>query len=146
MIRPTNRRSRRRGVTVVEYAIVIGVTLVLLLAIFEYGMFVMVRNLVDSAAREGARLATSGTNSLNTTDIHNRVQAVLAGQRLGTVNIQVFWADASGNNVGAWNNTPFGERIAVRVECTYRPMLPSYGFLPDPLTIRGRAMMRSEAN
>jgi Flp pilus assembly protein TadG len=146
MIRATTRRPRRRGVTVVEYAIVIGVTLILLLAIFEYGMFVMVRNMVDNAAREGARLATSATNVLTTADIQNRVNAVLSGQRLGTLNTEVYWADASGNNVGLWNNAPFGERIKVQVECTYHPILPTYGFLPNPMTIRGKSIMRSEAN
>jgi Flp pilus assembly protein TadG len=146
MVRTTTSRSRRRGVTAVEYSIVIGATLVLLLAIFEYGMFVMIRNMVDHAAREGARLAISNTHQLNTTDIENRVNAVLTNQRLNNVVVQVYWSDASGNNLGLWNNTPFGERIAVQVDCTYRPMLPSYGFLPDPLSVRGRATMRSEAN
>lgn len=139
-------KAKRRAATAVECSLVIGATLFLLLAIFEYGLFIMVRNVVDAGAREGARLAVSGTNTLTTTDIQNRVRAVLAGQRLGTLTIQVYWADALGNNYGLWNDAPFGARIAVDVTCNYTPVLPALGFLANPVSLRGKAIMRSEAN
>jgi Flp pilus assembly protein TadG len=146
MARTHPNKVRRRGATLVEYTIVIGAVLMLFLAIFEYGRFVMMRHLLDNAAREGARLAVSGTNTKTTTDIQNQVATYLAGQPFGGLNTQVFLADAGGNNIGAWTNAAFGQRIGVQIDCTYTPMLPGLHFLANPVTLRSRAVMRSEAN
>lgn len=146
MIRNHSSKTRRRGATLVEFALVIGSVLFMLMAIYEYGLFLMVRNALDHAAREGARLAISTTNVKTTADIQNLAQTYLAGQRLGNLNIQAYWADTLGNNKGLWNDAPFGERIAVDITCTYSPLVPSLGFLPNPVAVRGKAIMRSEAN
>src|SRR6202023_443803 len=75
---PLARRFRRRGATLVEAAFVLSGLLVFLFAIFDYGRFIMIRHIVDNAAREGCRLAVAAnatdTNSFNyqtTTTIQN---------------------------------------------------------------------------
>jgi Flp pilus assembly protein TadG len=146
MILQRTSKTRRRGATVVEYAIVISATFFLLLAVFEYGRFVMIRHLIDNATREGARLAAAGTTTLTTPDIENRVTTALGGQQLGGLTVQVYESDAGGSNVGPWTDASFGERIAVQIDCTYTPILPSLGFLPNPVTLRSKSVMRSEAN
>src|SRR5205823_2924191 len=73
MLRNRTYKQKRRGVTLVEYAVIISAVLMLLLAIFEYARFVMTRHLIDNAAREGARLAVAATPGTTTTDIQNRV-------------------------------------------------------------------------
>jgi Flp pilus assembly protein TadG len=138
---------RRPGATLVETAVVIGACLIFMLAIFEYGRFVMIRQLAENAAREGARQAIISTSSATTTDIQNNVTQRLAGQPLQGLNIQVYKADpTSGANIGSWNSAQFGEAIAVQVNGSYQPMLPTFGFLPSTVNIQTRAIMLSEAN
>lgn len=52
--------SSRRGIATTELALLAPVLLILLVGIWEVGRLVMVQNLLDSAAREGARLAAAG--------------------------------------------------------------------------------------
>jgi Flp pilus assembly protein TadG len=55
----SSRRSRRRrqGQALVEFALVIPIFLLLLMAVFDLGRAVFAYNSVTNAAREGARLA-----------------------------------------------------------------------------------------
>ncbi|MFO0930229.1 MAG: TadE family protein [Gemmataceae bacterium] len=51
---PSRNRRRRPAVALVEAAVVLNVLFLLMFAVFEeYGRFVMFRQLVDNAAREG---------------------------------------------------------------------------------------------
>src|SRR5207249_4852090 len=86
------RTPARRGATLVETAIVISACLVLLFAVFEYGRFVMLKQLLENAAREGARQAVTGTSTLTTSDIQATVTQYLAGQPLANVTTQVYLA------------------------------------------------------
>ena len=59
---------RRRGAVAVEAALVMPMVLVLLFGIWEVGRFVLVGQILNTAAREGARLAAGGyTNSVPVT-------------------------------------------------------------------------------
>ena len=51
------RVTRRRGMTVVESALVLGVFMMLLFGLFEYCRFLMVLHITNNAARDGARYA-----------------------------------------------------------------------------------------
>ena len=72
LIRRTPNGSRqRRGATLVESALVLGVFLALLFGLFEYCRFLMVLHVADNAARDGARYATVNVGkptSFDTTD------------------------------------------------------------------------------
>ena len=59
---------RRRGAVAVEAALVLPMVLVLLFGIWEVGRFVLVGQMLNTAAREGARLAAGGySNSVPVT-------------------------------------------------------------------------------
>jgi Flp pilus assembly protein TadG len=140
-------KHRRRGATLIETTFVLGVCLLLLFAIFEYGRFLMLRHLLDNAAREGARQAVIGTNTLTTADIQNTVTNYLAGQPVSLTSFKVYLADANGNDTGAaWTSAAFGKPIAVDVAGSYNPMVPTMGFLPNPITLKAKVIMYSEAN
>ncbi|MDB5310601.1 MAG: TadE-like protein [Gemmataceae bacterium] len=65
------RTTRRRGVTIVESALVLGVFLMVLFGLFEYCRFLMVLHITDNATRDGARYAVVNLNkpsNFNTTD------------------------------------------------------------------------------
>lgn len=146
MIR-AHRKQMRRGLTIVETTIVIALVMLIIFGIYEYGRFVMVRQVVQNAAREGARLAVVSANTLETVDIQNRVSNYLAGQQLNPVTIQVYWADPNtGAYVGNWKDASFGQGIAVDVNGTYRPVLPSLLFMSATIPVQVRAVMYSEAN
>lgn len=138
---------RRPATTLVETAIVLNVTFLLLFAIFEYGRFVFFRQVLDNAAREGARLAVVSTNSLTTADIEAEVRLRLAGQSPSGLAIQVYKINpTTGTNLGAWTDAAFGESIAVNVTGQYPLLFPSLGFLPSVVNMSTRSVMRSEAN
>lgn len=130
---------------------VLSVLLLILLGIFEYGRIVMLRQLMNNAVREGARLAIVGTAAqppITAQDIADTVNGCLAGQSLQNVSIQVYQADpVTGANIGTWELTPYGGAIAVQIDADYVPILPTtLGIVPNPLHFTALSMMLSEAN
>src|SRR5262245_21699770 len=141
------RNNVRSGATLVETAVVVSIALIFMFAIFEYGRYVMFRQIVENAAREGVRQAVVNTSSQTTTDIEATVTRFLAGQQLSNLSIQVYKADINtGANLGPWTSAAFGEGVAVEVSGEYKAVLPRFGFLQSTSTIRAKAIMRSEAN
>jgi Flp pilus assembly protein TadG len=57
------RASRRRGMTIVESALVLSVFMLLLFGIFEYCRFLLVLHVTNNAARDGARYAAVRVNT-----------------------------------------------------------------------------------
>lgn len=144
-------RLRRAGRTAVETAIVINVLLAILLAVYEYGRLIMVKQLMDNAAREGARLAVVSTNpnsGVTTATIQSTVTGFLAGQLYNNLTINVGPADTSGNinTAQSWNTVPFGSNIGVQVTLTYVPIVPINFGLPGVMQLTSKSIMRSEAN
>src|SRR5208283_5155435 len=92
MIVRTHEFSDRRGVAAVETAFVLSIALTLTLAIYDYGRYFMLSQLVNNAAREGARQAVANTNTQNTSMIQNTVVQYLANQD---------FTDSSGNAFSA---------------------------------------------
>jgi Flp pilus assembly protein TadG len=151
--------------TLVETTMVMSVCLLVVFGIIEYGRFVMTQQVMQNAAREGARYAVVNTQTGVTSDVQNVVDQMLAGQsvQLGTynkaTNIQVFKADpatlnpldANNNVVGSWTQAPytnaqFGQGIAVRITGTYTPVLPSFLYMGQTISLQATCMMYSEAN
>lgn len=149
MVKRSFRPTRRRGSVLVEAGLVLPVFLLMVLGIFEYSRFIMVRNLVDNSAREGARYAVVHVYDKTTADVQAMVLSRLAGQegQLGTYNIQVFEANpATGANQGLWTNAAFGDWVMVQITGTYRPALPSLLMMSSTIPVKAQAMMRCEAN
>ncbi|MFO0930230.1 MAG: hypothetical protein U0736_24920 [Gemmataceae bacterium] len=71
----------------------------------------------------------------------------MAGQAATSFTVSVYKIDpAAKTNLGAWTDTAFGKAIAVDVTGQYAPLLPTFGFLPNPINLSARSIMRSEAN
>ena len=146
--------SRRPAATMVEMAVVITIALMFFFGIFEYGRFVMTRQLMENAAREGARYAAVHTNDGTTAAIQNYVDLKLSmgtKQLVGynkTTSIVVFASDATGNAISGktWNDSAFGEAIGVKITGTYKPSLPTLLFMQTTFTITSKSIMVSEAN
>jgi Flp pilus assembly protein TadG len=138
----------RPGGTAAEAAIVIALLVTILMGVCEYGRIIMVKQLADNAARQGARLAVVSTNSssgVTTSQIQSYVTGLLAGQTVNNLNIQVYQADpTTGANLGAWNTAAFGADIAVQVDLDYVPAVSLV--IPNTIHLTSKSVMRSEAN
>lgn len=139
---------KRKGATAVEMAAVVAVFSLLLFGILEYCMIVYSQNVVENAAREGARYAV--VNSSDTTmiaDTQAYVKSLMANldTKEAPYTCNVYLADANGNNIGNATTAQFGQYICVDVTATYVPMTPGLLFLKT-FTIRSKSSMTSEAN
>ena len=69
-MKPTTKRSDRRGAVAVEAAIITPVLLIMMMGMWEVGRIIHVKQVMVNSAREGARLAAGGytTNSVPVTN------------------------------------------------------------------------------
>jgi Flp pilus assembly protein TadG len=140
-----SRRSRRRGAAIVEAAIVMNIFLLLIFAIFEFGHF-MVKQLMDNAARDGARMASTGALTVTTAQIQAQVTQELSGQGPSNLTINVFQANpTTGANIGPWTSAGLGGTVAVQITGNYQPMLSIAALIPNPIAISSVAMVYSES-
>jgi len=171
MLKRLTPRAERRATVLVETAFVLPLVLLFLLGIYEYGRFIMMRQLLADATREGARFAVVHTHDKTTLDVQNVVDQWLCGQSVQlqgyskTTSVQVYKADPvtgnpldASNNVVAWTSAPFtnaafGQAVAVKISAGYQPVLPflvAYdgGRLTIMSTVQMQAtcIMYSEAN
>lgn len=142
-------RSKRRGAHAVEFAVVAIIFMLFFFGIMEYCRLIYVRQVVDNAAREGARYAV--VNNLDTTvvaDTKSYVQQKMVGLDTAMKNYacQVYLADSSGKNIGNAGDAQFGQYIAVQVDLDYSPVVPSTLFMGKTIKISSKSMMYSEAN
>lgn len=158
------RPPRRRGMTIVEAALVLSVFLMLLFGVFEYARFLMVLHVTSNAARDGARYASVNVTkptSLDTTDYtittssgprtyQNITQYTT--DRMGGVSkqingfaVSVFAVDGAALATNpanpqalsgtAWNGASFPNKVAVKITGTYTPLLPTFLWMPSSIPI-----------
>ena len=70
------RHDRRRGTAAVEAALVMPVMVILMLGVWEVGRAVQMTQLLNDAAREGARMAAGGVNNGTSVTVATVQQAV----------------------------------------------------------------------
>jgi hypothetical protein len=159
-----SQHPRRRGAAAVETAIILPLALLMMIAIFEYARIVTLKQILDNAAREGARYAVVRVDDGSTTDaqILAKVEDYLVGFQDQFVNynrstnIQVYKANATtGANLGSWKDAGFGEGIAVKISGQVKLALPGFLFVGgrswnlkglQTLTLSAESTMYSEAN
>lgn len=150
MRRITLRRRRlRSGATLVETALVLSLLLLFLFGIFEYARYLLVNQMLANAARDGARYAAANVDKSGTfvtvdeggrECIRDYVVQECKGADKWVDNflVEVFPCDSSDTTgsyanppvikpkatYASWNEASFTDRLAVRITCTYRPVLP----------------------
>jgi len=122
-----------------------NIFLLFIFAIMEFGHFIMVKQLMDNAARDGARLAATGQGTVTTAQIEALVTQELVNQAPAGMNIQIFQANpTTGANVGPWQNASLGQPIAVQITGQYVPMVALANLLPLPINVSSQALIYSE--
>lgn len=89
---------RVRAAAVVEFAVVLPLLLTILFGIIEYGWVFMVRQTLQTAAREGCRVAVLQTSVDPYTNVVSRVNQVMGPSGLTTYSITMTHA-TTGNPV-----------------------------------------------
>jgi uncharacterized protein (UPF0333 family) len=76
------------GQSIIEFAILLPIILMVLFGITEFGRAIMVKNVLHTAAREGARLAVVS----DSTSAHGRVLEVLNAGKVVPTNIVILFS------------------------------------------------------
>jgi Flp pilus assembly protein TadG len=95
------RRNEIRGQSIVEFALVLPIVLLLMIGLFDLGRIVFVNNSLSDGARQGARTAIidprSGTYCA---DIEDAVRTAVRGQALATFTV-TYQTIAANGSVGS---------------------------------------------
>jgi Flp pilus assembly protein TadG len=155
LLRPS-QCVRRTAAALVETAAIVSLFLMLLFGVLEYCRFLFFRQVIDNAAREGARYAVVNTNSptLNadtTALIYTKLNKM--DTQLQNFTILLYAADASGNPIPAnpgpyadMSTAQFGTYIGVQISGDYNPITPNLLRANQTVTIKVKVLMCSEAN
>jgi Flp pilus assembly protein TadG len=84
---PTRRRPAS---AVVELSVVLPILVTLLLGIWEIGRMVQVKQILDNAAREGARAASTGFQTLSDIDLTVKNYLAAAGLKTDGYTVKVY--------------------------------------------------------
>lgn len=141
IVRPARRRT---AAVAVEAAVVLPPLLMLLLGLMEFCRYQMLRHIVESGAREGARFVAVGSQCRSPAEIEQKVLSHFAAQRLDGLTVRAYRADAAGNEAGGYAMAADGAAIAVRVQGRFRPMLPSLGLFPESIPLSACSVVRNE--
>jgi hypothetical protein len=147
------RYGRRRGATLVEFALCVPVLLAILLGILEFAWLAKNHLTISNAAREGARAASLGKTTDEITARIKNMSDTLPGVNDSTrysfdysyddPNTSGYsYTNTLGNSSGK-NNAPTGALI--RVQCTYvnKGLTGMFPFLNKTIVIS--VIMRREA-
>jgi Flp pilus assembly protein TadG len=155
-----SRESSEDGAALVEAALTLLMTLILLFAVFEAGRILNIQHTLTNAAREGARfsvlpLQSSGGVPTDTLPgipaIQGKVQAYLDANGMGgaTADIQVNQACCDITSGGCVSPCPTGSATQkyslVTVTVPYTVISLSM-FNVGTFNLRGKAAMRNEIN
>ena len=135
------RPGFRRGATILEMALTLGVLLSLSFGTVEFGYFFFVKNTVQGAAREGARMAITPTaNNTDVTTIVNN-SLIAAGMRPADFTTTVKVAGTVAN----CNTAVSGQSVEVSVQATWGTVgLRPLGIIGSSKAVLGVASMRKE--
>jgi Flp pilus assembly protein TadG len=133
LLAPSVVNHREQGAVMAEFALVIPLLIIMLIAIAEFGIAFNRAQAIEAAAREGARLASLSTTTAG--QVNTRVATALTGVNL-----------ASGPNVAIAPGTCAGregQSVTVTVTGTENVVIP----LVNSWTVNlsGQAVFRCEA-
>jgi Flp pilus assembly protein TadG len=119
-------KGSRKGATLVEFAIVVPIYLLLVFGIIEYGRMIMVQQVITNAAREGARVGVlDNSTSADVTTAANRFLSP---------------AGISSATISATPSPPSSAAYASLVTVTVSVPYNSVSWLPSPMYLGGKTL------
>jgi Flp pilus assembly protein TadG len=151
-------RVERRGQALAEFALVAPIFFLMLFALIDFGRYVYYVQILNNAAREGARYAIvhgskgipssgppeSGTTSADPTGdnvratVRNYLVGVI-GQTAPTLNINVCWQPKNGVGGPCSGDNSRGTPVDVTVEYQFRSVIPIVPI--PPITVQGASTL-----
>ena len=127
---PTDPRRSVRGQSIIEFALVLPLLLLVIFGIMEFGRALMTTNVLSAAAREGARVAAvGGTDSLATVRAEEVLQA-------GRIDLDASTVTITGPDAN--------DAITVTVETDFVVLTKSWVIQLPTVRLRGSTVMRFE--
>ncbi len=105
-----------RGQAIIEFALIFPILLLIIMGIFDFGYAVFANNMIENAARAGARAAVIKANS--DTIIRGRARSVAPGLDLSN-DAQIVISPSP--------NRSYDQPVSVTVRYLYRPITPLIG-------------------
>lgn len=142
------RRRRRRGQAIAEFAIAAPIFFLILFAIIDFGRYVYYVQVLNNAAREGARYAiVHGADSLSPTGPPDDpsgadVIAVVRDYAVGVVGIDdvsVLTITATWGTPPATPDNDRGTKVTVEVTYAFRSLVPIVPI--PPITVEGASSL-----
>jgi Flp pilus assembly protein TadG len=135
-------RNRRQGQSLVEFAVVLPVFLLILAGILDFGLGLYSQMTIINASREGARLGVVEPG--NVAGIQNRVEAMAAGLDQSQLNVIITCERPSGSSFVGCSSPQWqsGDAVVVRVDYDYRMLWPLA--LGNSLDLSSTVRMRIE--
>jgi Flp pilus assembly protein TadG len=113
-------RSRRQGQSLVEFAVVLPIFLLILAGILDFGLGLYSQMTIINAAREGARIGAVTIVGVDpTASVDNRVRAMTAGLDQSKLDVIITCQTPSGSSFVACGSSAWQSGDAVRVEVDY---------------------------
>ena len=119
---PHRRRQRSRGQSLVEFAVVLPIFLLILAAVIDFGLGLYSQMTVINAAREGARLGVV-SQPFSSTAVNDRVVAMTAGLDQSNLTVSITCKHDDGSSVSC-SSTTTGDEIQVQVDYDYHMLWP----------------------
>jgi len=130
------RESRDRGQTLAEFALVLPVLLLLLMAVFDFGRAIYAFNTVSNAARAGARVAIVDQNSA-------RIEEKAVAQAI-SMNRDELDIDFVGPSTSCPGAVKIGCPVSVTVTYQWSALTPIIGNLIGPIELASTTSMPIE--
>jgi len=143
-VRPLRRRQRRAaGQSLVEFALVFPVLIIMLIAIFDFGRLVFAYNAITNAAREGARVGI-----INQTESGIQDEVINQGTSLGLVaaDVVVTYVKSDAPTQPCPDDPPTSLECLVVVTVSYdwQAITPVIGNIVGPITVTAISEMPIE--
>jgi Flp pilus assembly protein TadG len=152
------RRSPTRAQALVEFALVAPIFFIMLFALIDFGRYVYYVQILNNAAREGARYAivhgaqgipSSGPPAPGTTssdpsgaNVKSTVRNFLVGvigQTTGALTVNVCWQPANGVGAPCSGDNGRSNPVEVTVDYQFRSVIPVVPI--PPITVQGASTL-----
>lgn len=125
--------KNEEGQSLVEFAILIPVLMIIIMGIFEFGFILNAYITINSSSREGARLASVGG-----TDLEIRDKVVDSSPNLDSSNLEIIILPSEGNR----NR---GDTVTVYINYDYQVKIPLIGaIINNSVELNAETSMRIE--
>lgn len=130
----------RRGAAVVEFALVVPLLFMLLLGIIEFGRTMMVYQVINNAARQGARQAVLGSSTV--ASVNSSLNDLLTSTSITGATVTINGPNGAVTDLSKLNA---GDSVTVTVSVPYSRVswLPKSSYL-DNVTLTCSTVMRRE--